>query len=292
MRLSPVFVATAVAGALVGCSKPAPMQMAPGAADHTPGRFVWYDLVTDDVTAAQAFYGTLFDWEFEEIPGHPHRFVLIRSGGTPIGGMVQLPRENPDSTESQWIGSLSVVDVDATVSLFEDGGGSVLGGPADIKNRGRVAVVSDPQGAVLALVRTENGDPPERDAGMDDWLWQELWTTDGPSALTFYKNLMDYDHETVEVEGDVGVYHVLQRDGHSYAGLAQLPWDSVPPVWLPYVRVEDPRAISDRVEQLGGRVVLSPDQIRSGNTAVIEDPTGGSLAVQRWPPEEQAGGGE
>jgi len=275
---------------LAACSRQAPMQMAPGTADHTPGRFVWYDLVTNDIPAARAFYGELFDWEFEEIPDHPNKFVLIRSGGIPIGGLVQLDRQNPDSTESQWIGSLSVTNVDSMVQRFVDRGGAVLGGPVDIERRGRVAVVSDPQGAILALVRTEDGDPPAREPRIDDWLWQELWTTDGPSALVFYQETMGYQSQTVEV--DVGAYHVLQRDGHSYAGLAQLPWDSVPPVWLPYIKVEDPAAMAGRVEGLGGRVVLSPDQIRNGNAAVIEDPTGGMLAIQRWPPEDQAGGGQ
>jgi predicted enzyme related to lactoylglutathione lyase len=206
--------------------------------------------------------------------------------------MLELERDNPDSSESQWIGSLSVTDVDAAAQLFQSRGGTVLGGPADVDRRGRVAVVSDPQGAVLALVRTEDGDPPEREPGMDDWLWQELWTTDGPTALTFYRDMAGYSAETVEVEA--GAYHVLQRDGQSYAGLAQLPWDSVPPRWLPYVRVDDARLVAGRVEALGGRVVLSPDQIRRGTAAVIEDPTGGILAVQQWPPsdvEPESGGG-
>ncbi len=288
MRLSPVPVV--LMALLAACSRQAPMQMAPGTADHTPGRFVWYDLVTNDIPAARAFYGELFDWEFEEIPDHPNKFVLIRSGGIPIGGLVQLDRQNPDSTESQWIGSLSVTNVDSMVERFVDRGGAVLGGPVDIERRGRVAVVSDPQGAVLALVRTENGDPPAREPRIDDWLWQELWTTDGPSALAFYEELFGYQSQTVEIPA--GAYHVLQRDGHSYAGLAQLPWDSVPPIWLPYIRVEDPSAVSARVEALGGRVILSPDQIHSRDAAVIEDPTGGTLAIQRWTPEGQAGGGQ
>ena len=266
------------------------MQMAPGTAERTPGRFVWYDLVTDDVAAARAFYGELFGWEFEEIPGHPNQFVLIRSGGIPIGGLVQLERERPDSAGSRWIGSLSVTDVDVMAQRFRDRGGAVLGGPVDIDKRGRVAVVSDPQGAVLALVRTEDGDPPEREPRVNDWLWQELWTTDGPTALAFYQDMIGYQSQTVDIPA--GAYHVLQRDGHSYAGLAQLPWDSVPPIWLPYIMVEDPGAVSARVEALGGRVVLSPDQIQSRDAAVIEDPTGGKLAVQRWPPEGQAGGGQ
>ncbi len=102
--------------------------------------------------------------------------------------------------------------------------------------------------------------------------------------------MFGYQSQTVEIPA--GAYHVLQRDGHSYAGLAQLPWDSVPPIWLPYIRVEDPGAVSARVEALGGRVILSTDQIQSRDAAVIEDPTGGTLAIQRWIPEGQAGGSQ
>jgi predicted enzyme related to lactoylglutathione lyase len=137
-------------------------------------------------------------------------------------------------------------------------------------------------------VRTPDGDPPERQPDIDDWLWQELWTTEDSTALLFYQDLAGYDYETLEIPS--GAYHVLKYQGRAYAGLAQLPWDSVPPVWLPYVRVEDPQAIADRVEELGGRVILSPDQIHSREAAVIEDPTGGALAVQRWVPQDQAGG--
>ena len=60
MRLSPVPVV--LMALLVACSRQAPMQMAPGTADRTPGRFVWYDLVTNDIPAARAFYGELFGW--------------------------------------------------------------------------------------------------------------------------------------------------------------------------------------------------------------------------------------
>lgn len=283
-------VSLALVALLAACSHQPPMQMAPGAADHTPGRFVWYDLVTDDVTAASAFYGDLFGWEFEAIPDHPNQFMLIRSGGVSIGGLVHLKREHPDSSHSQWVGSLSVANVDSMVERWRQQGGTVIGGPVDLEGRGRVALVEDPQGAVLALVRTEDGDPPQREPRDDDWLWQELWTTDGPSALAFYQEMLGYQSQTVEIP--VGSYHVLQRDGQSYAGLAQLPWDSVPPLWLPYVKVKDPQAVAGRVAALGGRVVLSPDQIRNGNAAVIEDPTGGTIAIQRWPPENQAGGGQ
>src|SRR5262252_6851120 len=35
-----------------------------------PGKFVWADLVTDDVPAARKFYGQLFGWKFSDLGGY------------------------------------------------------------------------------------------------------------------------------------------------------------------------------------------------------------------------------
>ena len=56
------------------------------------------------------------------------------------------------------------------------------------------------------------------------------------------------------------------------------------PNWLPYLRVEDPAAMAARAESLGGRVILSPrPEIRGATVAIVADPTGGVVALQKWP---------
>jgi hypothetical protein len=58
-------LATGVASA-IGCasSKPAPPLVAPAPTGETLGKFVWHDLVSDDVPAARRFYGEMFGWQF------------------------------------------------------------------------------------------------------------------------------------------------------------------------------------------------------------------------------------
>ena len=34
---------------------------------YSPGKFVWHDLLTSDVTTAKTFYGQLLDWTFEHV---------------------------------------------------------------------------------------------------------------------------------------------------------------------------------------------------------------------------------
>jgi predicted enzyme related to lactoylglutathione lyase len=59
------------------------------------------------------------------------------------------------------------------------------------------------------------------------------------------------------------------------------------PNWLPYVRVADPAAVAARVEALDGEVLIAPaDSVRAGSVALIADPSGAVLAVQKWPVED------
>jgi hypothetical protein len=87
-------------------------------------------------------------------------------------------------------------------------------------------------------------------------------------------------------------YTVFTRDGEPRAGLLANPYPGeVTPLWLPYVRVASPAAVVAKVEGLGGQVLLKPGpQHREGTVAIIADPTGAEVAVQKWPIDEAAAG--
>lgn len=246
------------------------------------GKFVWYDLLTDKVSEVERFYGDLFGWEFEGGYGESGDFTLITLNGVPIGGIAFVDTLPGGVSRARWVPSLSVPDVDAAVKASLAAGGVVYFEPEDLGQRGRIAVVADPQGAVLAFVRSVHGDPDDVETPNDGWLWTELWTRDLDAAISFYKSLVGFEVDTVDLSV-VKDYTVLRRDGVARAGIRRLPWKEVLPNWLPYVRVEDPKLIADRVESLGGRVLIAPaDSVRAGSVALIADPSGGVLAVQKW----------
>lgn len=237
------------------------------------GQWVWVDLVTQDIGRARQFYGALFGWTFD---GND-RYSRILNEGRAIGGMI--PASDPERG-SEWIGNLSVADVDASVAVVRDAGGKLEGGPLDAPNRGRLAGVTDPEGAMLLLLRAEGGDPPDEDAKLGDWLWRELHTHDVRGAARFYAALVGYDTEVVDLAGRP--YGLLTRGGEPQAGLVKAP-DEVHPLWLPIVRVRDPEAVAERASKLGGRIVMIHEQ-----DAVLVDPTGAPFGVRRWTRRDKA----
>jgi len=278
----PVIVGLGVLAA-VSCYQPIqlpPLNPVPTGAHH-PGKFIWRDLLTEDVAGAQQFYGELLGWKFRSVAGGD--YVVILHDSVPIGGIVRANARTKVKV-SQWVSWLSVTDVDAAATAVSEAGGQVLRGPLVLKGRGRLAVVTDPQGALLVLVRSTDGDPADREAPEGGWLWTELWTHDKPASLAFYERLGGYTVEQRDVAG--GAYSVFVGDGTPRAGVVANPFDSVTTNWLPYIRVGDVGAMVARVEELGGKVLVEPRaDRRAGSAAIVADPTGAAFVVQKWPIE-------
>ena len=253
------------------------------AANDTVGRFVWHDLVTNDTAASQKFYAALLGWEFEPTTRNGRPYVIARSGGQPTGGIVQ--RQDGKTGPATWLAYLSVADLDRALGQVTSAGGKVLLPPTAVGAYGRVAVVLDPEGAPLGL------------AGVTGTLRSGA----GPAAPP--RVLLD----GAPREGRPGGARLLQGPGrireqrlHERArhrvpraeasaltrgpAAASPELEGVQPNWLPYVRVEDPAALAAKAVTLGGRVVIEPRaDVRKGTLAVIVDPTGAALALQKWP---------
>ena len=266
------------------------LRLSPVTAEPTsqwiPGKFIWHDLITHDVSAVKLFYAGVFGWKFEALPG-TDRYTVIRHNGEMIGGIAFSDRKVEGKPISQWVAMMSVPSVDQAASRIRQAGGKVYAGPRDIDDRGRLAIVGDPEGAVFGLVRTTGGDPPDRDPEVGDWLWNELWSDDQEAAAELYATLVGYERDAHEKLAGKP-YTVFKVEGTPRAGLLVNPFpEEVTPLWLPYVRVANPAAVVAKVEGLGGQVLLKPDpEHRKGTVAIIADPTGAEVAVQKWPIDE------
>ena len=246
------------------------------------GKFVWRDLVTENPDAVKPFYAALFGWQFEEGRALGAPYTLVKSGGQYIAGISKTRRPRPDQPVSQWLSFMSVADVDRAVEKTRAAGGSLVAGPLDLPNIGRGAVVLDPDGAPLGLLRSSIGDPADAaEPAVNRFLWTEHLSRDPQASADFYAALVGFEVRKIDSGGKH--YWVLVK-GRERAGLLRNPIAVDRPIWLASIRVADPAASAARAAQLGGRVLLAPRaDLRNGTLALIADPTGAVLALQKWP---------
>jgi predicted enzyme related to lactoylglutathione lyase len=242
------------------------------------GKFVWVDLLTPDAAGARTFYGGLFGWSFEQ----SGRYTMIKNNGHRIAGIVEVKPKPGKKAEALWLTAMSVADVDKAVAFVQKEGGTVLKGPVDMENRGRGALVSDPQGAQLVLLHAVGGDPSDSTHEIGDWIWNEIWSNVPHKTSRFYKVLGEYD--SILVGND---YEILSSKKRWRGGIRYIFKESCRVRWVPAIRVADPVKILEKVEQLGGTVLVHPDEPPSnGDVALISDTSGALLMLQRWSPEQ------
>jgi len=143
--------------------------------EYHPGQFVWHDLATPNPVAAMDFYSKVFGWEYKTLGSGDKAYHVILLNGKPIGGIFKLAKKY--NAGSEWISSVSVNDVDKAVEYNLSNGGKTIFKPTYFKGRGYTALVQDPQGAFIAFLHADGGDPALNvDSDDNNWLWNELWT--------------------------------------------------------------------------------------------------------------------
>lgn len=249
---------------------------------HVPGRWATVDLLTDDVSAAERFYGKVFGWTFERFGEGKQIYALARSGGERVGGVAYVEKAKAASKSGRWIGMLSVPDVAAASGYVAKAGGKILLEPKDLPGRGKAALVRDPEGAPFGLIRTVSGDPIDELSGDNTWLWGELWSQNPDKMASFYEGLGVFTPRR-ENTAEEPTEYFLMAGGYPRAGIIRSPRDNIPAVWLPYIRVASLDQTLERVTQAGGRVVLRPDpKIRGGRVAIFIDPVGAPVGIAEW----------
>jgi uncharacterized protein len=116
------------------------------------GEFVWNELMSTDHEAGFRFYGEIFGWaktsEFDMGP-EMGKYLLFGKDGAPFGGMMTKTKDMPGP--SAWVYYVHVDDLDAAVERAKGKGATLMHGPMEVPTGERVAVLTDPQGAVFAL---------------------------------------------------------------------------------------------------------------------------------------------
>ena len=269
---------------------------------YPPGVPCWIDTLQPDPEAAARFYGGLFGWQFEDVrPGDGQAYLVGRLDGRDVAAVGSLPEDGPLA----WNTYVWVESADEAAERAGAAGGSVIDAPFDVGEAGRMAVLSDPTGAVFSVwqARGHRGAQVVNAAGT--WNWSDLKTRDAEAARAFYGELFGWQ------AADVGFGEMLRLPGygeflerrdpdlrrrHSEAGappgfsdavawLLPTTGDDMPSHWSVTFSVDDADATATRARELGGEVTVPPFDAGPTRVAILRDPQGAAFSVSKYDPD-------
>ena len=129
------------------------------------GRIGWCDLMSDDVDEARDFYTGVLGWDTEVMDVGKGPYTVFKAGGQPVAGLMAKPPEAAAAgAPTAWTSYVTVDDVDARTARVAGAGGTVIVDPVDIPAVGRMAIIQDPTGGVIGIIKYAN---PELRASPD-----------------------------------------------------------------------------------------------------------------------------
>ncbi len=232
----------------------------------------WVDIGTPDPTAAAAFYGAIFGWKAEMDP-RPEAggYGMFSIDGKLVAGVG--PQQNPDMPPF-WTVYVSVDDADATTAKATEAGATVLAGPMDVFDAGRMAVFQDPVGSFISIWQPNQHIGAQLVNQPGTFAWNELATTDVKAATTFYTSVFGWTLS--EHSGDNAALYEVGGNvtcGAHPAGPGEFP------AWTVWFAVADCDDSAAQAADLGGSVLMPPNDMDFGRGAVIADPQGAVFGI-------------
>jgi predicted enzyme related to lactoylglutathione lyase len=281
--------------------------------EYPPGVPCWIDTSQPDPEAATRFYEGLFGWEFEDrMPADaPGNYFVAKLHGRDVAAVGSQMEGSPPTPV--WNTYIAVDSADDTVAKITKAGGSVLAEPFDVMDAGRMAIVSDPSGAVFSLWHANQTPGAQLVNEAGTWNFSDLNTRDLEGATAFYGEVFGWVASTIEGAGAEftflrlpGYGDFLEKsdpdlrtrqaeigapDGFEdvVAGLMPMTPDrfpaEVPPNWSVTFTVDDADASAARATELGGTLLAGPLDAGPTRIAIVRDPQGAVFTASRFYPE-------
>jgi uncharacterized protein len=273
---------------------------------YIPGVPCWIDTSHPDPEAALPFYSGLFGWEFENVmpEGAPGAYFIGRIRGGDVAGVGAMPEGAPPM--ATWNTYVWVDSADETAAKARAAGGGAME-PFDVMDFGRMAVITDPEGAVIFVwqAKAHKGAQVVNEHGSLNF--NVLSTRDPERAKAFYGAVFGW--QTLELPA--GVMWTLPGYGDHLEELspgtrermaemsapegfidvvaAMTPIadeDSATPAhWGVTFAVDDADATVANAKELGGDVVAGPFDAPWTRMAVLKDPQGATFVASQFVPE-------
>ena len=271
---------------------------------YIPGVPCWVDTSQPDPEAALPFYGGLFGWEFEDMMpvGSPGRYFVGRIRGGDVAAVGSIPEGTPPA--ATWNTHVWVESADETAAKSRDAGGAVVMEPFDIMDSGRMAVLTDPEGAAFFVWQAKQFKGAQIVNEHGALNFNGLATRDVEGAAAFYGAVFGWRTLTLPAGlmwtlsgyGD----HLEKRSPGLRDQMAQMgapegfidvvaalnpiaPDDTETPAhWSVTFGVDDAHATAAKAGELGGEVVAGPVDAPWSRPVVIKDPQGATFIASQF----------
>lgn len=264
----------------------------------TPGSPIWIDYSAGDFARQQDFYTSLFGWTFEDQGEEYGHYLMIRKGEATIGGAMDgdlfAEQMGSEVQPAAWSVYLKTEDMQRTMQLTEENGGSVAVPPMAVGTLGHMAVVMSAGGEAVGFWQA--GEFGGHDLSLTDGtsVWFEVMSTDFAADARFYRAVAGWDLVPMGEEGNADAEGTEDGGSTGYAtnfggerataGLCDakqwLP-EGMPSYWRVYFQVPDMDAALEVVQAKGGRVIDGPQDSPFGRVASILDPAGATFQLNQ-----------
>lgn len=114
------------------------------------GVVCWNELNVQDAERAKKFYSQSLGWSFEGMPMEGFTYWIISSDGARVGGMFEMKGPEFEGVPEHWLTYIGVDEVDARLKKAKAAGATICKDAFDIPGVGRMAVLQEPGGALVA----------------------------------------------------------------------------------------------------------------------------------------------
>ena len=249
---------------------------------YKPGTFCWVELATFDAATAKKFYGELFGWETFDIPlGDGTFYTMLNIKGKSAAALYLTPPEKRNAgIPSHWMSYISVEKVEDTLARVREFGGTVILEAMDVMGAGRMGVLQDPDGAVVALwePKEHKGAAYLNEHGA--MCWWEHGCHDKGKAIPFYEGVFGWTAKTAQMGPTE--YTTFYAGEDMAAGLFVLPpeMSQIPSHWLPYFAVDNIDSSLEKVTNMNGKILMPKLFIEGvGFYGVFQDDQGAVLGL-------------
>lgn len=254
---------------------------------HPPGEFCWLELATTDQDAAKKFYPALFGWNVNDYPMGPAGvYTIFRIDGRDVAaGCTLTPDQVARGVPPHWMIYIATENADHSAAKAAGLGGRVLGGPFDVMDNGRMAVIQDPTGAVFCLWQAKKNSGLGITGDPGTFCWADLITPDPERAKQFYSGLFGW--QIVTGDKDTSGYLHINSGDKFIGGIppTRHQGPNAPPHWLSYFYVADVDKATSDAQELGATTHAPPMTIEgAGRMAIIGDAQGAAFALFKESP--------